>query len=73
MSILTVIILLPLLAAAVMACVPRTFTVVMRGAAVITTLLCALLAIIMFARFQSNLDGYEFEHQIESVQKLGIS
>jgi NADH-quinone oxidoreductase subunit M len=32
-----------------------------------------LLAIIMFARFQSNLDGYQFEHQIEWVQKLGIS
>ena len=73
MSILTYIIGLPLLAAIVLAFVPRNFAVVMRFVAVATTLISALLAIVMFARFQTNTPGYQFEQQIDWVQSLGIS
>jgi NADH-quinone oxidoreductase subunit M len=73
MSILTYIIGLPLLAAIVLAFVPRNFAVIMRLVAVGATLISALLAIIMFARFQTGAPGYQFEQQIEWVQALGIS
>ncbi len=73
MSILTYIIGLPLLAAIVLAFVPRNFAVVMRFVAVATTLVSALLAIVMFARFQTNAPGYQFEQQIDWVKSLGIS
>jgi len=73
MSILTYIIGLPLLAAIVLAFVPRSFAVVMRFVAVATTLVSAVLAVIVFARFQTNTPGYQFEQQIDWVQSLGIS
>jgi NADH-quinone oxidoreductase subunit M len=73
MSILTYIIGLPLFAAVVLAFVPRNFAVIMRFVAIATTLVSAVLAIVMFAKFQLHAPGYQFEQQVEWVQSLGIS
>jgi NADH-quinone oxidoreductase subunit M len=76
MSILTYILGVPLLAAIVLAFVPRNFAVIMRFVAIAATLVSAVLAIVMFAQFQSaqaGPTGYRFEQQIDWVQSLGIS
>jgi len=75
MSILTYIIGLPLLAAIVLAFVPRNFAVIMRFVAIAATLSSALLAVVMFAKFQTGpgVPAYQFEQQIPWVQSLGIS
>ena len=73
---LTCIFCLPLFASIVLACVPRSFTVVMRGFAVLATGLSAVLAIVMFLGFNSadiGDSGYRFEQQISWVKSLGIS
>src|SRR6266850_6232342 len=73
MSILTLIICCPLLAAIALAFVPRSFRVIMRAVALAATLLSALLAVTMFLQFRTGADGYQFEQQISWVQSLGIS
>lgn len=76
MSILTFIIGGPLLAAMVLAMVPRGFRVVIRGAALSATLVSALLALVMFLRFngaEAGPAGYRFEQQVSWVKTLGIS
>ena len=73
MSLLTLIFGVPLLAALVLALVPRNFAVIMRGVAVLATALSAVLAGWMFFRFQSSLPGYQFEQQADWVRALGIS
>src|SRR5262245_1664398 len=73
MSILTLILDLPLVAALVLAFVPRSYSVVMRLVAVAATALSALLAISMFWRFIPGVTGYQFEQQIPWVVDLGIS
>ena len=76
MSILTLIICCPFLAALLLAFVPRSFRVVMRGVSVLATLVSALLAILMFLCFngaQAGASGYRFEQQIDWVSALGIS
>lgn len=73
MSTLTYIIGWPLLAAIVLAFVPRNYRVIIRVIAVIATLLSALFAVKMFCAFQSDAVGYRFEQQIEWVKALGIS
>src|SRR5882724_2857714 len=73
MSILTYILGLPLLAAIVLAFVPRNFAVIMRFVAIAATFVSAVLAIIMFARFHAGAAGYQFEQQVDWVQSLGIS
>jgi NADH-quinone oxidoreductase subunit M len=73
MSPLTYIILLPFLGALVLACVPRSFAVVMRGVAIVTTLICSLLALRMFVQFNAAKEGFQFEQKIAWVQQLGIS
>jgi len=76
MSILTLIICGPLLAAVALAFVPRNFRVVMRGVALAATLASALLALRMFMHFdaaQPGDGGYRFQQQIPWVQALGIS
>ena len=62
--------------ALLLAFVPRNFRVVMRGVAVLATLVSALLAVIMFLLFngaQAGASGYRFEQQIPWVSALGIS
>lgn len=73
MSILTYILGVPLVAAIVLAFVPRSFAVIMRFVAIAATLISAVLAIVMFSRFQVGAPGYQFEQQINWVQSLGIS
>lgn len=76
MSLLTLILALPLLAALALAFVPRSFRVVMRGVAILATFLSALLAIIMFVRFNAAdiaASGYRFDQQVPWVEALGIS
>lgn len=73
MSILTYILGLPLLAAIVLAFVPRNFAVIMRFVAVAVTFVSAVLAVIMFARFHTGVAGYQFEQQVNWVTSLGIS
>jgi NADH-quinone oxidoreductase subunit M len=76
MSILTYILGLPLLAALGLAFVPRSFRVVMRGVAVLATLLSAALALVMFLCFNGAevaASGYRFDQQIPWVEALGIS
>src|ERR1043166_2832945 len=73
---LTLIFCLPIFAAVVLALTLRTFTVVMRGIAVVTTGLSALLAIIMFVGFSGaeiGDSGYRFEQHLSWVKTLGIS
>ena len=52
MSVLTYILGLPLLAALVLAFVPRNFRVIMRAASIFATFVPAALAIVMFVRFK---------------------
>jgi NADH-quinone oxidoreductase subunit M len=73
MSLLTAILVCPLLAAVALAFVPRSFRVVMRGVALLATLISAALAIIMFVRFHTGAAGYQFEQQVGWVDALGIS
>jgi len=73
MSILTLIICCPLLAAILLAFIPRNFRVVVRAVALAVTLLSALLAVTMFLQFKAGADGYQFQQQISWVQRLGIS
>jgi len=76
MSILTAILGLPLVAALALAFVPRNYRVIMRAVAVLSTLVCALLAIKMFAQFNgaaAGPSGYRFEQQVPWVAALGIS
>jgi NADH-quinone oxidoreductase subunit M len=73
MSILTYIIGIPLLAAIVLAFVPRSYKVIMRAVAIAATLLSALLAIKMFVAFRAGVPGYQFEQQVQWVESVGIS
>ncbi len=73
MSILTAIIFLPLLTALVLAFVPRTYSVVMQGAAIFATLGSALLAVVMFCGFHAGAPGYQFEQRNPWVASLGLS
>jgi len=73
MSTLTYIIGWPLLAAVVLAFVPRSLRVVMRGVALGATLISALLALKMFLSFETGVSGYQFEQTIPWVSALGIS
>src|SRR6266436_442954 len=73
MAILNFIIACPLLAAVVLACVPRTFRTVMRAVAIAATFFSAALAIKMFLQFQTSLPDYQFVYQRPWVSALGIS
>ena len=73
MSLLTCIVGLPFVAALLLALVPRNFRVVLRGVAVFATFLSAVLALLMFLKFQPGAPGYQFERQVHWVQSLGIS
>jgi NADH-quinone oxidoreductase subunit M len=73
MSILTYIAGWPLLAALLLAFVPRNYRVIIRFIAVLATFISAALAIKMFCQFVPGADGYQFEQQIPWVESLGIS
>jgi NADH-quinone oxidoreductase subunit M len=78
MSTLTYIFLLPLIAAIVLAFVPRSFAVVFRTAAVIATLISALLALKMFLQFNgapADATGFKFVGVVPGLgaESLGIA
>jgi len=73
MAILNCIVVCPLLAALVLAFVPRTFRTVLRGIAIAATFFSAVLAIKMFSQFQTALPDYQFVYQVPWVEALGIS
>lgn len=73
---LTFIIICPLFAALLLAFVPRSFRVVMRGVTIAATLAAALVAIVMFAQFDGasvSASGFRFEQQVSWIDALGIS
>jgi NADH-quinone oxidoreductase subunit M len=78
MTTLTLIFLLPLLAAIGMAFVPRNFSVVMRGVAVGVTFVTMLLAVLMFWQFNgatADANGYKFVSTVPGLgaESLGIA
>jgi len=76
MSILTYIAGWPLLAALALVFVPRNYRVIIRGGAILGTLLSAASAVWMFCHYAAapvDADGYRFVQQIPWVQSLGIS
>jgi NADH-quinone oxidoreductase subunit M len=78
MTLLASIVLLPLLAALVLAFVPRSFAVVMRGVAVGVTFLTLLLAVAMFCRYNTAVEfvnGYRFVATIPGLgaESLGMA
>lgn len=76
MSTLTYILGWPLLAAVVLAFVPRNYRVVMRAVAIGATLLSALLAVKLFVQFNGAVigeTGYRFEQIIPWVEAIGIN
>ena len=78
MTTLTLIFVLPLLAAIVLAFVPRNFSVIMRAVAVAVTFVTMLLAVKMFWQFNGadmDANGYKFVSTIPwlGAQSLGIT
>src|SRR6516164_8995185 len=76
MSILTYIAGWPIVAALMLVFVPRNYRVIIRGIAVLATLISALLAVKMFCAYgQAPVDpnGYRFVDQVPWVESLGIS
>ena len=76
MSILTYILGWPLLAAAVLAFVPRNYRVVIRGVTILATFISAVLALKMFFQFAASPagpGGFRFEEQLPWIPALGIS
>ena len=80
---LTSIILIPLLAALGILCIPRDYRPVIRGVALIATFLTGLLAVILFLKFDvafkpaaadAQLHGqFQFTQFLEWIPKLGIN
>jgi len=78
MTILSVIFVLPLLAAIALAFVPRNFAVIMRAVAVGVTFVTMLLAVLMFWQFNgatADANGYKFVSTIPGLgaKSLGIA
>ncbi|HLP78012.1 MAG TPA: NADH-quinone oxidoreductase subunit M [Candidatus Paceibacterota bacterium] len=78
MTTLTLIFVLPLLAAIVLAFVPRNFAVIMRAVAAVTTFITALLAVKMFCQFNGATvaeNGYRFVSTIPWLgsESLGLA
>src|SRR5213075_2467912 len=74
MMTLICIVVLPLLAAIGLTFVPRNYRFVMRLVALATTLLVALLGVVLFCRFAADTEGYQFITTIPflGAEALGI-
>ncbi len=70
---LTAIIALPILAALVVAAIPRNFRFLFRLAALLTTFITMVLAGVVFWQFDPNIPGYQFEKVIPWVESLDIN
>ena len=75
MSTLVLIIILPFLAALFLTFIPRNYRFVMRLVALTTTLLVAILGIILFLLFDTGSAGYQFVQSIPGLgaEALGIT
>ena len=75
MSLLTYIILVPFLGALIVALIPRDYRFVIRLVALASTLVSMILAVAMFAKFESATatNGYKFLQKTPWVESLGIS
>lgn len=73
MTILTYIVLSPLLMAALLLLVPNTSQLRTRWGALLATLVSAILATIAFFKFDPAIAGYQFEQKIPWSSTLGIS
>ena len=76
MNLLTWTFLLPLIGALALIFVPRTLNVVMRAVAILVTLVSAILAVLLFVRYNSAVPGpnhFRWEFQRPWVESLGIS
>jgi len=73
MSILSLILLFPFLAALALLAVPREYRFVIRLTALGATLASLLLAVVMFVRFDAGAVGCQFVQKIPWVTSLGIS
>jgi len=73
MSPLTYIVGIPLLAALVLAFVPRAFRALFGFAAILATLASLVLAVILFFQFEAGAAGYQFVEKHSWVAALGIS
>ena len=76
MSTLTYILGWPLIAALILAFVPRNYRVVIRGAAILATFIPIVLALKLFWQFSGTPEGasgFRFEQQVPWVAALGIS
>src|SRR5216684_1326834 len=73
MSILTLILVTPLLAALLVAVIPRRYGFGIRLVALLATFVSMLLAILAFAWFPSGTADYHFVQRISWVDTLGIS
>jgi NADH-quinone oxidoreductase subunit M len=70
---LTAIIILPILAALLLALIPRNFRFVFRLGALVTTAVTMLLAVLVFWRFDGSIPGFQFETQIQSLKILRMT
>ena len=70
---LTAIIILPLLAALLLAALPRNFRFLFRLTALATTAATMILAALVFWRFDATIPGFQFERIIPWVESLRIS
>lgn len=73
MSLLTLLIAIPLAAALALVFLPPNYRFVARLTALVATLIPAILAIILFFRFDADVAGYQFEQRVAWVPALGIS
>ena len=70
---LTALICLPLLAALLVALVPRNYRFLIRLLTLATTLATLVIGVLLFLRFQAGLPGNQFETNIPWVPLLGIN
>jgi NADH-quinone oxidoreductase subunit M len=75
MSPLTLIFLVPLLAALVLALIPRSFRFAIRGLALLAALVSMIIAVIAFCKFNSHVSasGFRFEERHLWAPRAGIS
>lgn len=72
MSPLTYILGWPLLGALLVAAIPRHYRFVIRSVALLTTAISALLAVKMFAQFETGLATVQFWQKVPWIESLGI-
>ena len=73
MSLLTIVILFPLIGAIATALTPRTETALIRAAAAFSTFVSMVLSVVVFVLFEPGTGSYQFVQKSGWVESLGIS